>query len=109
MKTDLMLVMGGGKPPGEAGEHAGCCMTVPVSALTVPDEQDQPSAPAVGDRVSYQVDGVVESVNGEQAEVRATAINGTPLAAAGSEKPAEENGDSELADFKNAATKQGEL
>lgn len=59
-------------------EKAGC-MTVPLAALAVPGEDDSTSQPVPGDRVSYQVDGVVESVNGDQAEVRPSAINGNPV------------------------------
>lgn len=68
---------------GETGGRGGT-MTVPVAALAVPGEDNAPSTPQVGDRVSYQVDGVVESVNGDQAEVRASAINGQPVEDMGS-------------------------
>jgi len=58
---------------------AAAAMSVPIAALAVPGEDDAMSTPTAGDRVSYQVDGVVESLDGETAQVRATAINGTPI------------------------------
>jgi hypothetical protein len=69
-------------PMGGGGEHA-----VPLEALSMPDETEQMTAPEVGDRVSYTVEGVVSRIEGGQAMVAPEAVNGVAVGGA-AETPA---------------------
>ena len=75
--------------PGPMG--GGSCEkdTVPMSALEMPDEQEQMTPPEVGDEVSYQVSGKVVSINGANAVIARTTINGQEVG--GAEETAEPN------------------
>lgn len=69
--------------PSDAGGDAGCpdgCIPVPLAALSQPDDQEQMQTPGQGDSITFQVDAVVDSINGETAYVKPSAVNGTPLA-----------------------------
>lgn len=52
---------------------------VPVSALAMPDEKEQMQPPAVGDKVSYQVDGTISRIEGENAYIKKTSVNGEEI------------------------------
>jgi len=54
---------------------------VPLSALNMPDESEQMTSPEVGDQVQYTVEGKVSRIEGDQAYVSRTSINGEPMAA----------------------------
>ena len=66
----------GMQPGGEPGELREVC--VPLAALQVTDEAGGASAPAVGDQVSAQMDGVVSRIEGDCVYVQARAFNGAP-------------------------------
>lgn len=68
---------------------AGAAMPdmVSLQALAMPDESDRMETPQVGDRVSYQVEGVIASIEGENAFVTKEAVNGQPVTAASEPTP----------------------
>jgi len=68
-----------GGDPGDAGAEASERDTVPLSALKMPDDQEQMTPPEVGDEVNYQVTGKVVSINGDQAVIERETINGQPF------------------------------
>jgi hypothetical protein len=51
---------------------------IPISALQVADEDGSMIVPAVGDAVSFTVEGAVESIGDEYAVVSMESINGEP-------------------------------
>lgn len=68
----------------DAGGDAGCpdgCIPVPLSALAQPNNQEQMQTPQEGDAITFQVDATIDSINGETAYVKPSAVNGTPLEA----------------------------
>lgn len=69
-------------PPPPMEEGAGAPMAedcIPLAALSMPDEQEQMQPPAEGDKVNYSVDGIVTRIDGENAYVRKTSVNGTKV------------------------------
>lgn len=56
--------------------------TVPVAALSMPDESEQMTPPEVGDEVTYQVTGKVTAINGEIATIERTSVNGQEIGSA---------------------------
>ena len=51
---------------------------IPISALQVADEDGSMIVPAVGDAVSFTVEGAVESIGDEYAVVGMETVNGEP-------------------------------
>ena len=51
---------------------------IPISALQVADEDGSMIVPAVGDAVSFTVEGAVESIGDEYAVVGMESVNGEP-------------------------------
>ncbi len=51
---------------------------IPISALQVADEDGSMIVPAVGDAVSFTVEGAVESIGDEYAVVSMESVNGDP-------------------------------
>ena len=51
---------------------------IPISALQVADEDGSVIVPAVGDAVSFTVEGSVESIGDEYAVVGMESVNGEP-------------------------------
>ena len=51
---------------------------IPISALQVADEDGAMIVPAVGDAVSFTVEGAVESIGDEYAVVGMESVNGEP-------------------------------
>lgn len=82
--TDMPDTMGQGnsappmppaaKPPMDTGEQC-----VPLKVLAQPDDQDQMQTPAVGDTGSATVDYTVTKIDGDNAYIKVSAINGQPL------------------------------
>lgn len=62
-------------------EPAGEMDSVPVTALQMPDDQDQMTPPEVGDEVSYTVTGKVVSIEGGTARIERKTINGQEIEA----------------------------
>jgi hypothetical protein len=52
---------------------------VPLASLATPDQGERMNTPEVGDSGSMQVDYTVESIEGDQACIKPTAVNGNPL------------------------------
>lgn len=78
---------------------------VPLDALSRPDDQEQMQTPEVGDAVSYTVDGKITRVEGGNAYVQPSAVNGNDVSAGDSEQPADAEGD--LSSAANAMDAQG--
>lgn len=77
-----------GMPPDAAPEMSGPpagSYPIPVKALAQPDDQEAMQTPAQGDSVSFQVDGIIQSIQGEMAYVKPSAVNGTPVGDKGNE------------------------
>ena len=60
-------------------------LQIPVSALATPDEKEQMVNPEPGDRVTAQVELEVVSVDGDQATVKISTVNGEALSEAAPE------------------------
>lgn len=78
--------MAGTPPLADAmpDDDAGCpegCIPIPLAALAQPNDKEQMNTPGEGDAVTFQVDAVIDSVNGDTAYVKPSAVNGTPLEA----------------------------
>src|SRR5436853_7861392 len=77
--------------PAQASAGEVC---IPSKALAMPDENEQMANPTPGDPVTFQVEGKVTRVVGENTYVKPTSVNGEPLdAKAAEEKPAEQSQD----------------
>ena len=95
MKSPALVIgIGGGKgppvgpvPPGGGGDDGSESASdtgdgnlyVPLAALATPGQDEKMQTPEVGDTASMQVDYTVVSVDGDQACIKPTAVNGTPL------------------------------
>jgi hypothetical protein len=116
MKPDLTIIAGGAprpEAPGhsepDADDQEQC---VPLSALSMPDDQEQMTPPAVGDQVSYQVEGKVTRIEGDEAYVQPTSINGQALPDKEEETPEpspEEADQKDYSDLQGIAQQQGML
>lgn len=113
MKPDLMIVAHeGGKGDHAEPDEDDREQCVPVSALSMPDDQEQMANPEVGDVVTYQVEGKVTRVEGDEAYVQPTSINGHELESQEEEQqePTEDEKDqAEYSDLQNMAQQQGPM
>lgn len=75
-------------PDEAAGGMGEVC--VPLASLAQPDDQEQLQTPAAGDVVSVQVDATLTRIEGENAYLKPTAVNGKPLEAEAAVPPAGE-------------------
>lgn len=76
------MMTAGTKPRAESGGGgSGTEQRVPVEALAMPGEDEQLNNPEVGDPVSYQVEGKVAALEGDQAVVTVATVNGKPVTA----------------------------
>jgi hypothetical protein len=87
----LMIALGGPKGPaqdaamddpdsdGNPGQDAGQLIPIPLKALSQPDQSDKMQTPGEGDNVSFQVDAVIQSIEGDIAMVQPMSVNGTPV------------------------------
>lgn len=75
----------------DAESQADNVDTVPLDALSMPDDQEQMQPPEVGDVVNYQVTGKVAAIEGNQAKIQRTSINGQELPGADDENANNEN------------------
>lgn len=62
------------EPEMGAGE-----VCVPLKALAQPDDSDAMVTPEAGDSVSFQTDAILTRIDGENAYLKPSAINGTPI------------------------------
>jgi hypothetical protein len=69
----------GGHGDVNALSEAANMDTVPVSLLSMPDDQEQMQPPEVGDVVNYQVTGKVTAIEGNYAKVERQSINGQEM------------------------------
>lgn len=85
---------------------------VPVDALAMPDDGEQLTPPAAGDRVSYQVEGKVTRIDGKNAYVQPETVNGQPIESGKAEpnegQPPEEDAQ-QLQGLQDAAQQKGYL
>lgn len=81
---------GASAPSARRSEALSAAQTdsVPISALQMPDDQEQMQPPEVGDVVNYQVAGKVLAINGDMAQVQRTSINGQPVSSDSSDSDA---------------------
>lgn len=74
LPTDETMSEGSDTPSMMGGEDC-----IPTKLLAMPDEGEQMQEPAVGDKVQYSVEGKVSRIDGENAYVTKTAINGQKI------------------------------
>jgi hypothetical protein len=74
----------GGRGNLNALSQASNTDTVPLSMLSMPDDQEQMQPPEVGDVVNYQVTGKVVAIEGACATIQRQSINGQDLPGADS-------------------------
>ncbi len=60
---------------------------VPLASLAQPDDTEQMQTPVAGDSGTMQVDYTISRVEGENAYIKATAINGNPISEKTEELP----------------------
>ncbi len=73
---------------------------VPLASLAQPDDQEKMNTPEVGDSVSMQVDAQVVKIEGDNAYIKPTSINGNSL----SDNDEDEGGESaEASDLRDQA------
>jgi hypothetical protein len=60
---------------------------VPLDALAMPDESEQMENPSVGDKVQYTVEGTLSRIEGDNAYVTKTAVNGQKVEGKKSTEP----------------------
>lgn len=69
-----------GPPEPPAGDQGGSMeMCVPLTSLGQPDEQDAMQPPAVGDPVTFTTEGTISRIEGPNAYVAPTAVNGQKI------------------------------
>ena len=107
MKTPALVIgIGGGKGPpvgpvppgasdggdgGETTDSGDGKIYVPLSSLATPDQGERMQTPEVGDSGTMQVDYIGNSIEGDQACSKPTAVNGTPLPGADESESAPED------------------
>jgi hypothetical protein len=69
----------GAAPEPEGDEGGSMEMCVPLSSLGQPDEQDNMQPPAVGDPVTFTTEGTISRVEGDNAYITPTAVNGQKI------------------------------
>ena len=82
---------------------------VPLATLSMPGEGDQMTPPEVGDVVTASVEGKVTKIDGDNAYVKPTSINGKPIDEPEAPGTPEEADASDLASLQDAAKQQGSL
>ena len=80
----------GGGDPDKDGDYDNDnsgedCVSLSSLAMPDPDHGDQMANPAVGDRVTYTVEGTVTRIEGDEAYVKRESVNGQPVQASGSD------------------------
>jgi hypothetical protein len=75
--AEAALLIAPAEPPEQTKPGTEDC--VPLSALGMPDEQEQMQAPEVGDKVQFTIEGTVNRIEGDQAFVARESINGQPV------------------------------
>lgn len=55
-------------------DHSEDCVS--LDALAMPDENEQMENPGVGDKVQYTVEGTITRIEGDNAYVKKSAVNG---------------------------------
>lgn len=80
----MAALIGVSVKPGAGGDSDQYVCTVPLDLLS---EDGVP--PAEGDKVSYSVDGTVQSVDGNNANVEIDAVNGQPVEGSAAEEAGE--------------------
>lgn len=78
LPTDETMSEGSDLPPTPAMPPAKMEDCVSLQALAMPDEGERLETPAVGDRVSYQVEGTITRIEGDKAYIAKEAVNGQP-------------------------------
>ncbi|HVX56972.1 MAG TPA: hypothetical protein VHA37_04520 [Candidatus Saccharimonadales bacterium] len=95
-----------------AGGMASDEQCVPLDALAMPDETEQMATPAVGDTVNYQVEGKVVRIEGGNAYVQPTSVNGQAVEADEEQQPEPDEATQDansFADLQQQAQEQGPL
>jgi len=53
-------------------------VTIPMASLTMASEDGEMISPSEGDAVSFTIEGTVEGVDGEMADIAMETVNGQP-------------------------------
>ena len=81
---------------------------LPLSMLAQPDEQDQMQTPSVGDTGSMTVDYTVTRIEGDNAYVKPTAVNGQPIPEEARQPTPEDEDQAEGDSLRNEAEQMGQ-
>jgi hypothetical protein len=81
MMTDDSAMDGQPEPDADDQGMGGGSMEmcIPLSSLSQPDEQDNMQAPAVGDPVTFTAEGTISRIDGDNAYIQPTAVNGQKI------------------------------
>lgn len=95
-------------PAEEAAEsssmdHSEDCVS--LESLAMPDESEQMENPGVGDKVQYTVEGTITRIEGDNAYVKKSAVNGQKVEDA---KPAKPEAPDEMASLESEARSMSE-
>lgn len=103
------MTEGSDMPPKQGYEqsHSGPTMTVPLSSLAMPGEDEQMNNPSQGDQVQFHAEGKVVSVEGDNAVVSVETVNGKPLTAKAAAVTDTPNEEAEYAALRDMASQQG--
>jgi hypothetical protein len=53
-------------------------VTIPMASLTMANEEGEMISPSEGDAVSFTIEGTVEGMDGDMAEITMETVNGQP-------------------------------
>ena len=76
-------------PPMAQPEIGGQEVCIPLKALAQPDDADAMVTPEQGDSVTFTTDAVITRIEGENAYLKPSAINGTPIGEEAAPAPAD--------------------
>lgn len=96
-------------PPGASGapedaKAPPAPISIPLSYLAQPDNEEQMQTPAKGDTGSMTVDYTVIDIQGDMAVVQPTAVNGNDLGAGEESEPEPDPDEQEGQDLQNMAS-----
>lgn len=85
----------------------GASITVPITALAMPGEDEMMNNPGVGDMVHFHVEGKVGKIEGENAVVNLETVNGKPVTQEAAKVNDTPEQDDEFEQLKSMAAQQG--
>ena len=97
--TEMDSAMPAGEPDGDEASASNTQVAINLDALAQAGEDDQMEKPAVGDKVQAMIEGEVASIEGGQAIVKISHVNGQEVAP----EPAEPSDQDQLSELQGMA------